>query len=314
MGSFSSKEMSSPQRRVHWTNDVGPEPSTRHSSSLTPSNDGKVSPWATGTRIVKLTSILMILACIRTYGQAVNAPDTSAVPVLVELFTSEGCSSCPPADELLQQLDASQPTPGVQLIVLSEHVDYWNHDGWKDPYSSSSLTERQTEYVRSLGLNTAYTPEMIVDGASELKASGIQQLIEAFQKAASAPKIPVRISSLSVESGSPQLLRAHVEVDGASLKHNAEIYVVLALDHAESQVLRGENTGRHLAHVAVAEEFTRIGKLEKQKSFSKDIQIMLKPGVEPSNVRVIAFVQGSGPGKVLGAALQKSTSSIASRN
>jgi hypothetical protein len=256
----------------------------------------------------------MMLACIPTYGQAVNAPDTSVVPVLVELFTSEGCSSCPPADELLQQLDASQPTPGVQLIVLSEHVDYWNHDGWKDPYSSSSLTERQTGYVRSLGLNTAYTPEMIVDGASELKASGIQQLIQAFQKAASAPKIPVRISSLSVEAGSPQLLRAHVEVDSASLKHNAEIYVVLALDHAESQVLRGENTGRHLPHVAVAEEFTRIGKLEKEKPFSKDIQIKLKPGIEPTNIRVIAFVQESGPGKVLGAALQKNTSNVAPRN
>jgi hypothetical protein len=314
MNSLSGKEASSPQRWVHSTNDVGSESSTRHSSTVTSRNARKVAAWATGMRIVKLTSILMMLACISTYGQAVNAPETSAVPVLVELFTSEGCSSCPPADELLQQLDASQPTPGVQLIVLSEHVDYWNHDGWKDPYSSSSLTERQTGYVRSLGLNTAYTPEMIVDGASELKASGIQQLIQAFQKAASAPKIPMRISSLSVEAGSPQLLRAHVEVDGASLKHNAEIYVVLALDHAESQVLRGENTGRHLAHVAVAEEFTRIGKLEKQKPFSKDVQIKLKPGTEPTNIRVIAFVQESGPGKVLGAALQKNTSNVASRN
>jgi hypothetical protein len=208
-------------------------------------------------------------------------------------------------------MDASQPAPGVHLIVLSEHVDYWNHDGWKDPYSSSLLTERQSGYVHSLRLNTAYTPQMIVDGASELKASGMQQLIQAFQKAAAVSKIPVRITSLSVEAASPQLLRARIEVDGTLQKHNADIYVVVALDHAESQVLRGENTGRHLAHVAVAEEFTRIGKLEKQSQFSKDVQIKLKPDIEPTNIRVIAFVQESGLGKVLGAALKKNTNNVA---
>jgi hypothetical protein len=237
--------------------------------------------------------------------------NSSQVPILVELFTSEGCSSCPPADDLLQQMDASQPAPGAQLIVLSEHVDYWNHDGWKDPYSSPSLTERQSGYVRALGLNTAYTPQMIVDGVSELKATGSQQLIQSLQKATSAPKIPVRISSVRVEAA---LVRAHVEVDGTFQKHNADIYVVIALDRAESQVLRGENSGRHLAHVAVAEDVSRIGKLEKQKSFSKDIQIKLKPTIEPSNIRVIAFVQESGPGKIVGVALHKNSDSVVSMN
>jgi hypothetical protein len=269
-----------------------------------------------GSQVLKLFVVLLMIAFVPsgTHGQAANAPNPSSVPVLVELFTSEGCSSCPPADELLQQMDVSQPAPGIQLIVLSEHVDYWNHDGWKDPYSSSSLTERQNGYVHSLGLNTAYTPEMIVDGASELKATGMQQLIQALQKAAAAPKTPVRITSLNVESASQPLVRAHIEVDGTLQKHNADIYVVVALDHAESQVLRGENTGRHLAHVAVAEEFTRIGKLEKQNKFSKDVQIKLKPGIEPTNIRIIAFVQESGPGKVLGAALQKNANNAASGN
>ena len=257
-------------------------------------------------------TLSVILFAAAAFARPSNDPDAS--PVLVELFTSEGCSSCPPADGLLQQMDASQPVPGAQLIVLSEHVDYWNQDGWKDPYSSSSLTERQSGYVRSLGLNTAYTPQMIVDGTSELKTRGTEQLIQALRKAASAPKLSVRIPSLKVEGTSPAVLRAQIEVDGTASKHGADIYLVVALDRAESQVLRGENKGQHLAHVAVAEEFTKIGKLEKQGRLSKEVQIKLKPEIDPTNLRVIVFVQEPGLGKVLGAALQKNTNNVASRN
>jgi hypothetical protein len=255
---------------------------------------------------MRLFAILVMITCAASADHA-RTPDPASSPVLVELFTSEGCSSCPPADALLQQMDAAQPVPGAQLIVLSEHVDYWNHDGWKDPYSSSFLTDRQSGYVRALSLNTPYTPQIIVDGASELRANGTEQVIQILQKAAATPKVPVRISSLNIEAQSPALLRAHIDVDGRSQKHNADIFVAVALDHAESQVLRGENTGRHLEHVAVVQEITRIGKLEKQKSFGQDFQVKLKPGTDPMNIRVIAFVQESGFGKVLGTALQKTT-------
>jgi hypothetical protein len=250
-------------------------------------------------------AVLLVLSCVAA-GDDGRAADAAAPPVLIELFTSEGCSSCPPADEFLEQMDAAQPVPGVQLIVLSEHVDYWNHDGWKDPYSSASLTERQSGYVRSLRLNTAYTPQFIVDGVNELKGSG-PAVTQTLLKASATPKVAVRINSLRFESGSPGLLKAHIDVDGTSQKHSAEIFVVIALDHAESQVLRGENTGRHLTHVAVAQEFIKIGKLEKQKPFSQDLQVKLKSGTDPANIRIIAFVQEPGLGKVLGTALQKIT-------
>jgi hypothetical protein len=243
----------------------------------------------------------------QTDSQAAPAEvsSTDVHPILVELFTSEGCSSCPPADALLETMDASQPVPGAQLIVLSEHVDYWDRDGWKDPNSSPALTERQSDYVHVLGLKTAYTPQMIVDGTRELRVGDPQQMSNVFREAVAAPKIPVRIGAVSVEAGNPAVLRTHIETDSNFDKHNADVYAALALDRVESQVLHGENGGRHLTHVAVVQQITRIGKLQKGKSFGQDIQLKLKPGTDPSNVRLIVFVQDSGPGRLLGAAMRK---------
>ncbi len=237
-----------------------------------------------------------------------EASSANAHPVLVELFTSEGCSSCPPADALLQKLDASQPVAGAQLIVLSEHVDYWDHDGWKDPNSSPAMTERQIAYVRALQLKEPYTPQIIVDGTTQMSANDPQQVNQVLQQADVAPVVPVRIGEVAVDPGNPAVLRANIAADGQSDQHNAEVYVAVALDRVESQVLRGENGGKHLTHVAVVEQLTRIGKLSKGKSFDETVRLKLKPGTDPKNVRIVAFVQEPGPGKVLGAAMRQAAS------
>ncbi|MGB8888704.1 MAG: DUF1223 domain-containing protein [Candidatus Korobacteraceae bacterium] len=239
---------------------------------------------------------------------AVETSSAKAHPILIELFTSEGCSSCPPADALLEKMDASQPVPGAQLIVLSEHVDYWDHDGWKDPNSSPALTERQIAYVRALHLKEPYTPQFVVDGTSEMQANDQQQVGKVLQQAAALPTVPVSIGAVSIASGNPAVLRTRIEANGGTGKPTADVYVAVALDHVESQVLHGENSGRHLTHVAVVQQLTKIGKLQKGKPFAENVELKLKPGTDPKNVRVVAFVQESGPGQVLGAALEKPAS------
>jgi hypothetical protein len=257
--------------------------------------------------------ILLFVHVAPTSGHDLQADNStaakasSATPVLIELFTSEGCSSCPPVDVLLKNLDTAQPIPGAQLIVLSEHVTYWDHDGWKDPNSSSALTERQNSYEAALGQNRLYTPQLIVDGTHEVKAGDPKQIEETLQKAAATFKVPVRIGQVTVDAGNPTVLYARIETDVNFEKHNADVYLAVALDHVESQVLRGENGGRHLLHVAVVQELTKVGKLPKGKSFAQDVHLKLKPGTDPKNLRLVALVQESGPGKVLGAALRKPT-------
>ena len=246
-----------------------------------------------------LATLLFVLASPNLLAQS-----SSPTPILLELFTSEGCSSCPPADAFLQQLDKSQPVSGAQLIVLSEHVDYWNHDGWKDPYSSSSLTDRQADYVRAMKLKEPYTPQLIADGDIVLRGDE-QQMLQALAKDAATPKVSLRLESVSADAGTPPDLKGHVDVSGSPEKHNADVYIAVALAHAASQVSAGENSGKQLTHVAVVQEIKKIGKLDKSNHFSQEFQLKLKPGTEANNIRVVAFVQEPGPGRVLGAAMWK---------
>jgi hypothetical protein len=251
-------------------------------------------------------TLVSLIACILIVAPACGADTArSGTPLLIELFTSEGCSSCPPADAWLQRIDASQPVPGVELIVLSEHVTYWDHDGWKDPYSRDLYTDRQSNYVRALGLSTPYTPQVIVNGKSELHLNEPQQMKQVLVEAASASRIPVSISTLNVARNGSPILRAHIEVDGEQLSRNADIIAVVALDHTETQVAYGENGGKLLTHVAVAQELVKVGKLEKKKTFSQDIEIKLPLNTDSQALRLVVFVQEPGSGSVLGATFER---------
>ena len=250
--------------------------------------------------LVRVALLTLLAAFLATWADAQSNPN----PVLVELFTSEGCSDCPPADRVLQDLD-KQPVAGAQIIVLSEHVDYWNQIGWADPYSSRFFSDRQNSYSNHFGLNTVYTPQMIVDGTTEFVGSDSRHATRACQTATTEKKIPVRISSISVQGSN--MLRAHLEAEALpeSYGRTADVYAALALNRADSEVSSGENSGRHLTHVAVVQNLTKVGTLDKGKGFSQDVSLKIAPGTNPANLRLIAFVQESGPGKVLGAASER---------
>jgi hypothetical protein len=234
-----------------------------------------------------------------------DAPRSNSSPVLVELFTSEGCSSCPPADALLQELDRTQPVSGVELIVLSEHVDYWNHIGWTDPFSSRFFSDRQSVYAGRFGLASVYTPQMVVDGAVEFVGSDSHLVSQAIQKSLPVQKVAIRISGLSLDAS--KNLEVHIDADTlpeTAKVRKADVYLVVALTHAESQVLRGENGGRRLSHVGVVHSLTRVGSFEAGKNFSQDIHLKLDSRTDPANIRVIAFIQQPGQKQVMGAAQQ----------
>src|SRR5580692_3728149 len=146
--------------------------------------------------------------------QAAPSPAPAAqpdrTPVLVELFTSEGCSSCPPADALLSKLEEVQPVTGAEIIGLEEHVDYWNHDGWEDLYSSSEWTLRQQEYVARFKGKSPFTPQMIVDGQREFTGNNSREAIDAIQEASHRAKTQVSITGTATDKSDVQRFEIRV--------------------------------------------------------------------------------------------------------
>ena len=244
--------------------------------------------------------VVLLLGRFAVQGAESSGQAGTRTPVLVELFTSEGCSSCPPADRFLQQLD-QQTRPGAEMIVLSEHVDYWNHIGWKDPFSSHFFSERQSAYAKRFGLDSVYTPEMVVDGTSEFVGSDTAKADGVFQTATRDPKIDVQLSAVSFER---HTLRAHIEAGPLPDSYNvpaADAYVAIALNHAQSQVSGGENSGHQLTHVAVVKSLVKVAELKRGQSLTRDLELKLDSSDNPGNLRLIAFLQEPHQGRILGA-------------
>ena len=257
---------------------------------------------------IALVLALSVLAVISVqYVHGASAPavagrdDGSRTPVLIELFTSEGCSSCPPADALLEKLDRSQPVNGAELIVLSEHVDYWNDIGWKDPYSSHEYSERQSAYAARFGRSGIYTPQMVVDGHSELVGSDERGAIKAVENESRFVKVPLSLSGLHFENNKVSM---HVEagpLEPSIGARSANLYLAIADESDVSQVSRGENAGRTLKHVAVLRSLVPVGTVDKADKVSKDITVNVS-NENRGHLRIVGIIQEPSAGRVLGVA------------
>lgn len=246
-----------------------------------------------------LVCIALVSVCaLLPAGSARASSEADKPPVLIELFTSEGCSSCPPADGLLQELDRQQFIAGARAIVLSEHVTYWNDLGWKDPFSKPELTERQRRYAAQFRLESTYTPQMVVNGHWEFVGSDAGALTKAVQKAAAEerlhPPTEIRIENLRVTRG---VLHATVETGPGQ---DGSLFAVVAADTASTHVMRGENAGRSLNHVAVVRSLVELARVEAPL---KDYVLNLPLAADtPEKMRLILFLQDGRTGRVLGSA------------
>lgn len=235
-----------------------------------------------------------------------NPPaDTSKkTPVVVELFTSEGCSDCPPADALLARLQQAQPVSGADVIILEEHVDYWDHQGWADPFSSSDFTRRQNDYAEAFRIYSIYTPQMVVDGRTEFVGSRDGAARQAIAEAARSPKVAVHLRVAGNDkSGVPLEVRIEKLV-GATNGNRAEVFMAITENHLHSDVGAGENSGRKLDHNGVVRRLERIGNADPQavEAFTGQPVVKLSSHWNRSNLRAVVFVQEKSSRHILGAA------------
>ena len=234
----------------------------------------------------------IVSLCLTIFGPATAA---ERVPVLLELFTSEGCSSCPPADRLLADFDRLQPVPGAELVVLSEHVDYWDRLGWKDPFSAAQFTARQEDYAARFHVDGPYTPQLVVDGRFQLVGSDSGGALASIRQALKEPKIPIAVSDLARRE---DRVTARIELPATAKKARARLYVAVADNSAESRVARGENAGRSLAHVAVVRALRDAGEIRLGEPAARDVTIPIEPGAGARGLRLIVFMQDPSSGRV----------------
>jgi hypothetical protein len=236
----------------------------------------------------------MLIGAIFLSAEARAGEAKSAPFALLELFTSEGCSSCPPAEKLLTEIAADAHRGGRRVFVMELHVDYWNHLGWKDPFSSRAFSERQEKYAEALGISQIYTPQLVVNGAEEFVGSDRQRAHAAI---ASALARPARVSVDLKKTLTPAGLRVDYQVSAAP--RGAVLCLALVDSSVTTHVGAGENSGRTLPHTNVAREFRSLPigvQLEGSLTFP-----VSRPK-KPASLHVIGFVQDPTTLALLGAA------------
>ncbi|HMF54500.1 MAG TPA: DUF1223 domain-containing protein [Edaphobacter sp.] len=247
--------------------------------------------------LLRFAGSLLLALPVVALSQA--ATSSRRTPVLVELFTSEGCSSCPPADKLLAALDREQPVANAQIIVLEEHVDYWDRGGWHDRFSSSQFTERQNFYAPRLKFDDPYTPQMIVDGQFQFVGNDPSKAITSISKALGTPKINLTLATPAIDG---RRIAASVSATETSALPRGDLYAALVTPSASTEVKSGENGGKHLNHVSVVRSFRRIAGLQNLAQGPVSFSINAPSDEDPAHMRLIVFAQLPNQGAIRGVA------------
>lgn len=237
--------------------------------------------------MVKIAGLALMAVALAV--RPLPSQPASRVPVVVELFTSEGCSSCPPADAVLSRLAKEQPVPGVEIVPLGMHVTYWDQLGWKDAASLPAATERQHDYGRLFGEDRIYTPQAVVDGRDELVGSDEAGIKGAVARAARQPHARVTVTASLV--GDTIVASVAVADVPIAVKEKLRTVFLVTEDGLSSVVTRGENGGRTLRHDAVVRRVSSTAEIAHvPSSWRRD------------RLHVVALVQGEKTQRIVGAA------------
>lgn len=245
---------------------------------------------------MKIAGVLLIAVIIAAFGYPLCKNDNNKpiIPlegsgfVVAELFTSEGCSSCPPADKLVEKIQTENP--GKSIYILAFHVDYWDRLGWKDRFSDPAYTERQRRYANWLRLETLYTPQLVINGQSEYIGSN---------ESAITKKITTELASPSTKT-----LTLHADMEGDKLKVDfqaanekyTELVLALVQRSATSEVRAGENAGKQLAHVQIVRQL-----FYQDVNDRKSITLNLPNDFSAKGWELIGFIQQKKTGRITAA-------------
>ncbi len=222
----------------------------------------------------------------------VRGSTAAPVPILVELFTSEGCSSCPPADTLLTRLAAEKTIGNAEIVALAFHVDYWDRLGWKDRFSSAAFTERQNRYAAAWKSDRVYTPQAVVDGRVEFVGTEVTRALDALSASSARPHARV-VLALAPGEASRRQRRLRVDVEpppGATF--SGEVLLAVAEDGLSSEVTAGENARKRLEHTGVVRSLTRIGRIAKGAPLSIDAAaVPIDAAWASGRLRAVVFIQ-----------------------
>lgn len=224
-----------------------------------------------------------------------NRAAENKMPVLVELFTSEGCSSCPPADKNLIYLNEKQPVEGAEIIALELHVDYWNRLGWADPFSNAEYSARQENYSEKFKLDGVYTPQIVVDGAKQFVGGNLNEAEKNVGEAIAAPKAKIELNVAANNK-----LRVKIS-DLPKIDSAAKVFLAVAEDKLSTAVSRGENGGRTLSHTAVVRELKTIGQITAgDREFTIETVVQTQPVWKRENLELVIFVQDEQTSRIIG--------------